>query len=159
MDKQREMFEAWWSDYSKNHHITGEPDANVAAENAWQAAIATVKQQVPLSMRDPLSQASLVVQEWNEGAADQEEWGNEACQAIFALSNCINTLLIEAGTKTQAAIAAQQAVQNDLIIALRQARYVLRDLHAKQPDCGLDKLAAACEIAADLMHTVPEPTK
>lgn len=59
----------------------------------------------------------------------------------------------------QAAIAAQQSGQNDLIIALRQACYVLRDLHAKQPDCGLDKLAAACEIAAGVMYAAPEPTK
>ena len=34
-------------------------------------------------------------------------------------------------------------------ILLRQARYVLRDLHQKHPDCGYGKMAAACERVAD----------
>lgn len=34
-------------------------------------------------------------------------------------------------------------------VTLRQARYVLRDLHAKEPICGYGKMADACERAAD----------
>ena len=32
---------------------------------------------------------------------------------------------------------------------LRQARYVLRDLHVKHSGCGYGKMAEACERAAD----------
>lgn len=50
MNKQPEMFEKWWSNYSKNRHISGEPDASSAAESAWQAAIAS-QQDVPLGWK------------------------------------------------------------------------------------------------------------
>lgn len=114
MDKQQEIFEAWYSDnYSayalKSWDVDGECYSNLDTElawQAWQAAIAAVKQQAPLSMRDPLRQSSVLVQEWNEGVADHDEWGNEACQVILELYSCIATLLIEAAEK-QAAIAAQ----------------------------------------------------
>jgi len=33
-------------------------------------------------------------------------------------------------------------------LLLMQARYVLKNLHVERPDCGYDKLAAACESAA-----------
>lgn len=33
-------------------------------------------------------------------------------------------------------------------VGLLQARHVLKDLHAKHPGCGYDKMANACEIAA-----------
>jgi len=39
-----------------------------------------------------------------------------------------------------------------LILALRQARYVLRDFDKKQPGCGFWKLAASCEEAADYLY-------
>lgn len=39
-------------------------------------------------------------------------------------------------------------------VFLWQARYALRDMHAKFPNCGYDKLAAACERAADREGTV-----
>lgn len=43
-------------------------------------------------------------------------------------------------------------------VLLYQARYVLRDQHAKAPNCGYSKMAAACERAADrtLMDAPPD---
>jgi hypothetical protein len=38
---------------------------------------------------------------------------------------------------------------NALALALRQARYALRDFNVKQPGCGFSKLADACGNAAD----------
>jgi len=35
----------------------------------------------------------------------------------------------------------------DLPLALMQARWALKDYHSKQPECGFDKLALACEMA------------
>lgn len=39
-------------------------------------------------------------------------------------------------------------------VFLWQARYALRDMHAKFPNCGYNKLADACERAADREGTV-----
>lgn len=44
---------------------------------------------------------------------------------------------------------------SDLVLGLRQSRYALRDYHSKQPGCGFDKLALACEQAADIIAYAP----
>lgn len=41
--------------------------------------------------------------------------------------------------------------REDLALLLRQARYVLRDLHHKHSDCGYMKMATGCELAADMI--------
>lgn len=97
-DKQREAFDAWWfnDDYAPSPHKR----MSICDEDAfeiWQKAQQEL--QAPLRMVDPIRQAMGLINEWNEGAADGEDWGNEACQTMFALSDCIKTLLIEAGTQ------------------------------------------------------------
>lgn len=42
---------------------------------------------------------------------------------------------------------------------LRLARYALRNLHAKDPGCGYDKMAAAVERAADCAQGIPHVRK
>lgn len=42
----------------------------------------------------------------------------------------------------------------NLRLVLWQARYALKDYNVKQPDCGFDKLAGACEQAADTIITM-----
>lgn len=54
--------------------------------------------------------------------------------------------------------AQDEGAAGDEAVALRQARHVLKDLHAKDGTCGYDKLASACERAADRVQWEAHPS-
>ena len=65
---------------------------------------------------------------------------------------------VSTGSRPQEAVPAGDA--ETVALLCRQARYVLRDLHAKHPDCGYGKMADGCEQAANLvLSATPQPAE
>jgi hypothetical protein len=106
MDKQREMFEAWWKynrpDYGEDYH----PDMQYHAWNAWQAAqkvqwqpIETIQKESVLALLkgyDPDNKEyAYAIVVWKDGEWLLSDSLNKPCFTYTEWSNCLTGLPTE----------------------------------------------------------------